>query len=119
MAGRKKKSKVVRPEGEAAGDPVRVLRVPASIERGHWATGVAPGCCPTCALPDSPLVRLDLSDRQLADRAARFGAPPVPFAAGWRAAEAAAGVVLTLHPELLEREDEDLDGFNVHPDMES
>lgn len=115
MAGKRKRKLAPRDPAEVAQDRFRVLRSKASIQPGHWVTGVAPGECPTCNWPDSVPAPAFRSDVDLEMRAVELGAPAAAFVRGWRAAEAASGVAPVLHPALLEREEEDLDGFNVHP----
>lgn len=96
-----------------------MLRSRFAIAAGHWASGSKPGECETCAWPESKPSVTELSPVELDALSARLGADPEPFARGWRAAEAVSAKPVELHPALLEREEEDLDGFTPHPDDET
>ena len=112
-----KKKHPRRDAEEVAGDAQRVLRSASAIERSHWCSGVAPGQCPTCSLPDPPPAP-EREEWEVEALAECMGLDPDAYLRGWRSASAATLAATVLPVELLERDDEDLDGLLVHPAFE-
>lgn len=106
---RKAKAPAMTPE-EAEAARIRVLRRPEDIEPGHWCSGIAPGRCPTCNMPDTRGATWHPEEWELEVVAEVIGVAfsTEAYLRGLAAAEAATGRTVT-HEALLEREDEQLD----------
>lgn len=113
MAKSKAKKKPPRPEGEAELDRTRVLRRPQDIEPGHWCSGIAPGGCETCNLPDTRGGTWEPEDWWLEalGAVAEVEFSPDAYRRGLEAAQAASGVSAVLHEALLEREDDEFEDY--------
>jgi hypothetical protein len=103
-------------------DRLRVLRTASRCPAGHWVLTV-PGqdpACTSCASPAPPpeAPREEWEVQALAEcLCPSLGVSVEAYMRGWRAAsEATAAAALPV--ELLEVEEEDLDGLVAHPGLE-